>query len=145
MVLSVMMIGCEKSRSTSSRHAFSNKTLNRPDQWLIMWMIRGRYLTSSTIIWQRWRPRKTHLCGVESIWICANPFAGLYVFDPLNGQHDFLLVTQFDDSKLLQVFPRQLRNVIDRLVALFDEGLQVFVQSQDTQPLFQRPLVNFSV
>ena len=56
--------------------------------------------------------------------------AGQDVFDALDGQRDLLLVTQTQDAKILQILPRQLRDILDGAVSLTSQTRAVLSQSQ---------------
>lgn len=63
-------------------------------------------------------------------------FAGFQIFDPLDSEQDLLLVTKADDPYVLQILPCELRDVINRGVALTPQRRAVLVQSQQMKPLF---------
>lgn len=44
-----------------------------------------------------------------------------YSFDPFESQHKFLLMPQFVDAKVFEIFPRQFGDTIDGSVTLLNE------------------------
>lgn len=51
------------------------------------------------------------------------------IFDAFDGQCDLLLVTQAKDTKVFEILPRQLSDILDGAVTLASQTGTVFSQS----------------
>uniref|UniRef100_A0A182VCH8 Secreted protein n=1 Tax=Anopheles merus TaxID=30066 RepID=A0A182VCH8_ANOME len=68
----------------------------------------------------------------------AHHLAADDVLHALDREQNLLLVAQLHDADVLQVFPCQLRHVVDGLVALRQQRLHVLLEPQQPQPLVDR-------